>query len=63
MLWIALLIGGISSEKKINKQAFLKTLKYGPFIAGNTHSGLGNTVAFSWKNKREEKSSYTKVCL
>lgn len=43
-------------RKKNKKDGYLNTMKSGPFIAGNTHSGFGNTVAISWKNKVVQKS-------
>lgn len=48
-------------RKEDKKQSFLNTLKVGPFIAGNSHEGFGNTVAFAWKNKRVQKTSMNRV--
>lgn len=38
-------------RKKEKKDKYLSNMKSGPFLAGSVHSGFGNTVGISWKNK------------
>mmetsp|Transcript_31574 Transcript_31574/g.27969 ORF Transcript_31574/g.27969 Transcript_31574/m.27969 type:complete len:84 (+) Transcript_31574:136-387(+) len=42
-------------RKNQRKEGYLQSLKLGPFIAGNTHTGFGNTVGISWKTKKLQK--------
>jgi hypothetical protein len=51
------------SRKEERKQEFLNTLKAGPFIAGNAHSGFGNTVGISWAKKKQQKTLLNKVII
>ena len=49
------------SRKEEKKKEFINTLKVGPFLAGNTHTGFGNTVAISWAKRKQQKSILDKV--
>lgn len=48
-------------RKKEKKDKYLSNMKSGPFLAGSTHSGFGNTVGIGWKSKKLQQNLANKM--